>query len=201
VPAPMTEPFPGESMSPHPTAELIAAYLSGALGRPGVAAFESHLAACRPCRLEVTSARRLLRSDTSRRRWFLATAAAAAVVLGLLTRGSLAPPAPDPLRAGGGESADATPVLAAFAPVDGATIPRKHVRFIWAARAGRPLYHLTLTDPTGRALWLHETSDTTVVLPPEISLIPGRAYYWYVDALDAGGSSLTTGTRRFTLGP
>jgi len=197
----MTEPFPGESMSPHPTAELIAAYLSGTLAGPAVAEFESHLAACRPCRLEVTSARRLLRSDTSRRRWLLATAAAAAIALALLTRGSLAPTAQDPLRAGGGEGSDAAPELAAFVPVDGGTIPRNDVRFVWAARAGRPLYQLTLTDPTGRALWLHETSDTAVALPPKTSLIPGRIYYWYVDVLDAGGSSLTTGTRRFTVGP
>ena len=63
------------------------------------------------------------------------------------------------------------------------------------------LYHLTLTDPAGHALWLHETSDTAVAPPPNVSLTPGRTYYWYVDALDAGGSSLTTGTRRFMLGP
>jgi hypothetical protein len=48
-------------------------------------------------------------------------------------------------------------------------------------------------------VWLHETVDTAVSLPPDVALEPGGSYYWYVDALDSDGVSLTTGTRRLTL--
>jgi hypothetical protein len=199
----MTDPFPGEPMSEHPAAELIAAYLSGTLSPPEEAALETHMAGCRPCRHEVTSARRIIRSRTSRRRWLVAaTGAAAVLLLAVLIRGpQVTRPAEEPLRAGGGVEENAAPGLAAFAPADGDTVSREGLHFVWAGHEGRPLYHVTVTDPSGRALWLRETSDTALVLPPEIALDPGRTYYWYVDALDAGGGSLTTGTHRFIVAP
>jgi hypothetical protein len=35
----------------------------------------------------------------------------------------------------------------------------------------------------------------------DVSLSGGGTYFWYVDALDADGRSVTTGTRRFTIAP
>ena len=80
----MTDPFTGEPMSQHPAIELLAAYLSGTLSPPEQATIETHMAACRPCRQEVTSARRLVRSRTSRIRWLVVAPAAAAAVLALM---------------------------------------------------------------------------------------------------------------------
>jgi Putative zinc-finger len=200
---PMADLYSGESMPEHPPAESIAAYLSDTLSPQQVAALEVHLAGCRPCRLEVSSARRIIRSRAARNVWLLtatATAAAAAVLVAVLTRSPQVPSAPpDSLRTRGNVVEDIAPSLAALAPADGATVTRDALRFVWAGHDGRPLYHLTLTDPSGRAVWVRETSDTALKPEPEIGLDPGRSYYWYVDALDAGGTSLTTGPHRFTI--
>jgi hypothetical protein len=72
---------------------------------------------------------------------------------------------------------------------------------VWSSLGGRSLYRLTLTEGSGRAVWLHETSDTSAVVPGDVGLVLGERYYWYVDALDSSGASLTTGTRRFTIAP
>ncbi len=197
----MTDPFTREPMSQHPAIELLAAYLSGTLSPPEQATIETHMAACRPCRQEVTSARRLIRSRTSRTRWLVVAPAAAAAVLALvlLSRGPRAPRSADePVRAR--DVAGATG-LTAFAPADHDTVDGHGLVFIWASQAGRPLYRLTLTDGSGHAVWLRDTSDTAVVLPAEVTLDPRRTYFWFVDALNAEGNSLTTGTRRFTVSP
>jgi hypothetical protein len=129
-------------------------------------------------------------------------AAAAILVIALLGRDRPGTPrATDALRAGGSGDVDAPPALAAFGPADGDTVPRGSLRFVWAGHGGQPLFHLTVTDPAGRALWLQETSDTSLAPPRNIALEPGRTYYWYVDAVDENGGALTTGPRHFTLGP
>jgi len=196
----VTNPLNGESMAAHPAAELIAAYLSGTLSPPEVAAVEGHVAGCRACRQEVTSARRLIRSRPRPNRWWLALpAAAAAAVIIMVGRASGPRAAPDAIRADGGGPAAAG--LTALAPADRQAVPLRRLVFVWASHAGRPVYHLTLMDGAGRAVWLGETPDTTLALPAGVSLDAGQAYYWYVDALDVDGGSLTTGTHRFTAAP
>jgi putative zinc finger protein len=200
-PDPMTDPSPDEPMPEHPPAELMAAYLSGALSPQETVAFEAHVAGCRTCRTEVTTARRILRSTPSGGRWLPLTAAAAILFIALLVNSYGRRGAPDRLRTGGDGEADTVPRLPVIAPADGDTVSPDRLRLVWGGHTGGPLFHVTVTDASGRAVWLRETPDTAVTLPADIELSSGRTYYWYVDALDATGSSLTTGTHRFFVVP
>lgn len=201
----MTDLFSGEPMTDHPATEAIAAYLDDSLPAPDRATLEAHLAWCRPCRQEVTSARRLLETRALRSRWsmMVPVAAAAVLLLALLGRGLLSPlPVEDTVRAGGeAEGADGVPSIQVLSPADWDTVGRDAILFAWAGQAGSPLYRLTLTDAGGRALWVQDTTNTTLTLPVSVTLAPGRTYFWYVDALDSAGRSLTTGTRRFSTAP
>jgi Putative zinc-finger len=200
----VTDPFSGEPMSPHPATESIAAYLSGTLSPPEQTTLETHLARCRPCRQEVTSARRLIGARSPRSRWLWVAPAAAAAVLAvvLLGRGPRATgPVNEPVRSGEEAGPEDGLRLRALAPADRDTVSVRGLVFTWAGQAGRPLYRLTLIDGSGHAVWFQDTSDTTLALPAKVSLDRGKTYFWYVDALDAEGRSLTTGTLRFTSSP
>lgn len=201
----MTDLFYGESMTQHPETEEIAAYLSDGLPAPDRATLEAHLAECRPCRQEVTSARRLLQTRSLRSRWPIMVPAAAAAVLALtiLGRGVLSPGIGEEVVRAGGEAneAEAVPSIQVLSPAGGDPVAGHAILFVWAGQTGQPLYRLTLTDAGGRAVWMGDTSDTTLALPATVTLAPGRTYFWYVDALDSAGRSLTTGTRRFSIAP
>ncbi|HET6795833.1 MAG TPA: zf-HC2 domain-containing protein [Gemmatimonadales bacterium] len=189
-------------MNEHPDTEEIAAYLSHGLPSAGRAKLEAHLASCRDCRREVTSARRLLYTGALRSRWpmVLPAAIAAILALTLLGRWALAPPVERQMVRGPVET-DRAQTIPAFSPLDDAIMARASVRFAWAGQSGRPLYRLTLTDGSGKALWIQNTADTMLSLPADLVLDFGRTYFWYVDALDSTGTSLTTGTRRFSVAP
>jgi len=186
----------------HPSPEQIAAYLSNALAPIERAAMEAHLARCRACRRQVTSAHALLRARPRSIRWIgLAAAAALALVL-------LRPWASRDTSAGGPDIERARPAasagsqaISALTPPDGDTVAAAGARFSWRGPRPELLYHLTLTDPGGRAVWATETRDTTVVLPPNVHLVPGARYFWYVDALGTDAASWTTGTRVFVASP
>jgi hypothetical protein len=192
-------------MSEHPETEAIAAYLNDGLPAPDRATLEAHLAECRPCRQEVTSARRLLEPRSLRSSWsFTVPAAAAAILaLALLGRGFLAPPVEEEVVRGSGQArdADVAPSIRVLSPTDENIIAGHPILFAWTGQMGRPLYRLTVTDGSGRAVWSQDTNDTTITLPAGVSLAPGRTYFWYVDALDSAGRSLTTGSRRFSIAP
>lgn len=192
-------------MTQHPETEEIAAYLSDALPPPARAALEAHLVSCRPCRQEVTSARRLLEARSTRRGWSIMVPAAAAAVLALAILGQavLPPRVEEEVVRGAGEAteAEAVPSIQVLSPAGQGTVGREGILFAWVGQAGRPLYRLTLTDAGGRAVWMGETSDTTLALPATITLVPNRSYFWYVDALDSAGHTLTTGTQTFATQP
>jgi putative zinc finger protein len=197
----VTDLFLGEPMSEHPAVEVVAAYLSGTLASADAAAFEAHLASCRPCRQEMLSAGRLIASHRPRSRGLLVTSLTAAAVLAvvLVARGSRS--AEEPVRGENRVGTERTPGLRALAPADRDTVEGRGLAFTWSSQSGRPLYRLTLTDASGHALWLRDTPDTTLALPLDVALPGGGTYFWYVDALDADGRSVTTGTRRFTIPP
>jgi hypothetical protein len=192
-------------MTEHPPAEAIAAYLSDGLAAPDRATMEAHLAECRPCRTEVTSARQLLEHRSVRRRWemIVPTAAAAVLAFALLGRGVLRPPV-EQEAVRGSEAAnevEAASSIQVLSPTNEATVSGRAVPFAWVGQPGRLLYRLTLTEGSGRAVWSQDTNDTTITLPASITLVPGRHYFWYVDALDSAGRTLTTGTRTFSTQP
>ena len=191
----------GEAMDEHPSGEEVAAYLSGRLSPQDRNDFDSHLADCRPCRQEVTSARELIRSRTPRRRLasvgIVAVAATIAVVLlspDWFTRGN-----DDITRARNDQgTAPVAEEIRVVAPRNGAVIARSPA-FVWHALPGRTLFRISLTTADGAEIWSGETSDTSIVVPPEVTLEKSRTYLWLIDALDADGQSLTSGTHEFRL--
>lgn len=201
----MTDLHSGEPLSEHPAAEEIAAYLSDTLSPGSRVTVEEHLAECRECREQVTSARRLLRQHRSpnRRVWLVPAAAAAILAVAVVLRSPVrAPVGAEPLR---GDSsvlaADGALRIGVVAPVEGDTVGPTPVVFIWRSQVGKPLYRLTLTEGSGREVWAAETGDTTLALPSSASLEPGRPYFWVVDALGGDGRSLTTRNHRFLTRP
>lgn len=201
----VTDFYSGEPVTEHPAAEDIAAYLSGQLAPGASSALDAHLADCRECRRLVVSSRRLLRTHRapSRLIWLVPPAAAAVLALVLLAR----VPGPDPwggepLRsdsaAAGSEPTIAIPIVF---PAEGSMVRADAMVFVWRARAGGPLYRLSLTDAAGRELWSGETTDTILAPPARVLLEPGQTYFWTVDALTADGLSLTTRSKRFTVTP
>jgi len=186
----------------HPSAEDLAAYLSGSLPAPEALHLESHLSDCWPCRQEVIGGRRLLRSRPYDRRWLLVPAAAAAVLaLVLLRPGPAGEPGDGPLRAVGQQGQESARTLDVVSPAEGDTADVGGPSFIWRAARGEPLYRMTIADRTGRTLWTGDTSDTTLTPPPSLRLDRGSKYFWYVDALDVQGRSVTTGAQSFHTAP
>ena len=196
----VTDPPEDEQLADHPSSELIADYLNGKLLPAGLAAFESHMAECRDCRQQVTSARLLLATYRTRRRnWKIPAAAAAALAWLVLARPT--EPEREIVRAGAesARSESATAALRIVAPTDGDTLDTNGLVFVWHNQPGQPLFRLSLSDASGRELWAKDTRDTTLVLPANVILAPGRTYFWNVDALGADGRSHAARTQRFTL--
>jgi Putative zinc-finger len=179
----------------------MAAYLSGALPSNDRASFEAHLADCRTCRGQVTSARRLLATHRTRRPlvWAVPLAAAAMLAWLVFLPSPRQGPPMDALRGRRDSTgADAAAALRVITPANRDTLDRARVAFLWHSAPGQPLFRLTLSDGTGKELWSAETRDTTLVLPTTVFLDPGHTYFWYVDGLGADGRSLTTRTQRFS---
>jgi len=200
----VTDSATGETVSEHPTSEAMAAYLGGAMPQGERATLESHLAECRACRHEVTSARRVItRLDLRRRLWRAAPiAAAAAIALLVLVPRRDGGRANDLMR--GPDSADASlgrELIGVLTPVNDATVAAGPVVFSWRRAAPRLLYRLTITEAGGAAVWTAETTDTTLTLPGDVRLAPAQTYFWLVDALGPDGRSLTTRTQRFSTPP
>lgn len=188
--------------SGHPSTEDLAAYLGGALPAGESLQLESHLSNCWACRQEVIGARRLLRSHPPDRRWLVVPAAAAAILTLLLLRpGPTRQPGDESLRAGGGLAQESARMLTVVSPIQGDTAEVSEISFVWRATPGEPLYRVTIADRTGCTLWTGDTSDTTLAPPPGVRLDRGSRYFWYVDALDVEGRSVTTGTRSFHTAP
>jgi len=190
------------TMTHHPTDEEVAAYLSGTLPGGEREAVEAHLAECRACRLQVTSARRLLRTRPERRQRVMAASLAAAAVIAVVLLVPRPPgSAPDPDRGGRAGEPGLAQALRAITPSDGDTVSRGALRFSWRSEPGDPLYRLTITTSGGEAVWSHDTNDTTVAPPADRRFTLGGKYFWFVDALDASGRSLTTGPRTVWIVP
>ncbi len=194
----MTDRHSGD-LPAHPSAEDLAAYLSGGLSETDRHGLEAHLSACLGCRREVTTASRLLRTRPGGRPWRVVLPIAAAAVLALVLLVPRSRTSPETVRAPN-DGREGAPSIVATSPADGDTVAAAIV-FAWHPQLGELLYRLTLTDRTGRGIWTTDTSDTTLVLPPGVRLDRGGRFFWYVDALDGEGRSLTTGTQSFWTSP
>lgn len=192
--------FTDNPSSTHPDTEAIAAYLSAGLSPAERADLEAHLTRCRACRNEVTSARELLPHRRAGRQWRLIVPAAAAAAVVLVLVGSLRNRGlreSERLREGRTLTPDLAPAITPVAPAADESVARDRLAFVWRRQANDPLYRFTVTDVSGRVVWVAETSDTALALPAGVSLGGGREYLWYVDALGSDGQSVTTGIRRF----
>ena len=187
----------------HLTSEEVAAYLDNTLSEKECALVKSHLADCDACRKEVVSVSKLLAGAPRPRRRIIAfsTLAAAAALMFLLVRPSLdSTSAPGgPLRAPdtGSMSADA-PGIRAIAPI-GPRTNATGIVFSWHPASPGATYRFTLTNALGGKILVDSTSDTTIALPRETSLLENRDYHWYVDVLQPDGSSATTGITSFRV--
>ncbi|HEX5820053.1 MAG TPA: zf-HC2 domain-containing protein [Gemmatimonadales bacterium] len=186
----------------HLPATTVAAYVQGELEAAARDEAESHLATCATCRHELVEVGRLVAKRERERLGKMALGVAAVASL-MLVVGVLRTSVP---RAGDRGAVERAPApggaraVTALSPGIDATLPSgRDVRFTWHAVAGGSTYRLTLLSESGALLWATATGDTTVSLPDDIQLAPSGAYFWYVDALSADGSTLTSGARRFAV--
>ena len=164
--------------------DQIAAVADGSLAPDARAAVLPHVASCSRCREAVASVARVLADPAvaqelvvsrSGRRWYrIAVPLAAAAVLLLL----LSSPGDDgPTHRGPPPPPATTP--APRSPI-GVVAAVHDLR--WSPVAGADRYRVTVFDATGGVVYATEASDTAIAFPDSVTLIPGAAYLWKVDA-------------------
>lgn len=199
----MIEQTTGGSSSEHRSPEEIAAYLCDELHGVDRERFQAHLAECRACRWEVTSAQRLTRARPRETGRGIALAAAIILAAALVTldvRGRGAGRQPEAERRATERAAGAQ-TIEIVSPGDGRADASPPVVFVWRGRPGNFVYRVTLSADDGRTLWTGDTRDTTITLPPTVRLDRGARYFWYVDALESDAHSSTSGVHRFSTPP
>jgi len=173
---------------------------------------EAHLDGCPQCRYELAEVARAAESARGgsgiarrapARRWLplVLTGALAASLAGvaLIRRSSISKDQliTQPVRAPSVGEGRAR--IGIVSPGENATTPAHGIGFTWRALAS-DFYRITVLTESGEPVWTLETPDTSVTLPTKISLLPGRAYFWHVDAITAGISA-STGSHRFRVSP
>ena len=171
--------------------ETLAALAEGTVVAAGRPAALAHLAACERCRKTVASVARALADPelaaeiravdevpaSPVRRWVPAALGVGAVAALLLL--IIPPKLEDP------ESPHRAPPITA-APAPQALAPVGHVsraeKLRWTPVEGADRYRVTLFDEDGSVRYEAEQADTSVTLPPSVTLVPGRTYAWRVDA-------------------
>ncbi|PYO41195.1 MAG: hypothetical protein DMD29_05350 [Gemmatimonadetes bacterium] len=164
----------------------VAAFVDGQSAGAAREATVAHLAGCARCRAMVASVARLAAAEGVAleapaaqplwRRWQVPVAAAAALLLVVLTwpRGN------DQI----GTGHRAPTITAAAAPVPLAPVAAvAEARVLrWSAVPGADRYHVTLFDAGGRVRYESQLADTVATLPDSIALVPGQPYLWSVEA-------------------
>ena len=188
------------SSAPHLLPAELTAWLTAGRAASGAGRIGAHLADCAECRGEAIEVARMLRAVERPRRWKVGGLALAATVLFALWFGT-GDPAPSPVvRGPSAEDAAVATALTPIAPI-GAVRRAGSLAFAWHRTPAAAEYRFTLLDGEGTVIWTDVTADSTAVLPLEISLVPGAEYFWYVDALQANGTSTTSRAQAFRLVP
>jgi hypothetical protein len=155
-----------------------------------------HVMACGACRGEFEQLRALRAAEdrpahVRRQLWKAAASVAVLLGAGLLWR-TRQQPAPEEYRGG----AEAVVVVG---PI-GATPVQAPLAFVWHAVPGVAAWRFELLEADGGAVLLSATSaDTVLALPDSVLLEPGRAYAWWVQAVDSGGAQPRSAAVRFIL--
>ena len=168
---------------------------------------EIHIDQCASCRSEIVALSRIAHPEASargsgtgrRRLWWLPAVAAAVVVAAIsLPRLTTAPSAPDTAqRSRRITDADGGSQLAVVAPDDDTTVRGGPLAFTWHS-TNADVYRFTLTTDSGDPVWSKDSGDTSIVLPDSVTLQPGRAYFWSVQAI-GNGITAKTGVRRLQI--
>jgi hypothetical protein len=164
----------------------VAAYLGRSLSVADRERIESHLSQCDFCRDAVVATQDAVSQSRKPRRIAIASLAAVAAVMALIVAPRFTalrdkPVMRDPAESVAIHAYDAK-VVAGSSPV-----------FAWSGVTAADHYELTLTDAEGFRIWSGETRDTTIVLPASVSLVTGKSYVWYADAVLADGTRISTG--------
>lgn len=171
--------IPDDSTISHPSEAELAAYLGGELSGPELERLEAHLAGCPTCRQEIIDSMEILRGRTPVRWRLVAPIAAAAAVAVLLFPVLVADDVP---TGSVGHREAPAEVLTAPAPIFPVGDVAAAATFIWTRVAGADRYRVTLFSSAGTVLWQTTTTDSTISLPPSLTLAPGEAYLWQVEA-------------------
>ncbi len=183
----------------HLTPEMIAAYLGQEVSGDGQQAVQQHLLTCKECRVDLAEASDLGR-ERRRVRWMaVGLPAAAAAVLAVVLLGPSMRDVTDDTPVLRGEQAEGTVLFEAVSPINGTEVSRDSLLFRWRSEGAQAHYVMTLTDENGDIVWTTGTSDTTLGLSQNVSLVSGQEYFWYVDALLEGARSSTTGVQEFLV--
>lgn len=186
-------------MDPHLSADDIAALIDDDLPADRRAAVGAHLAVCGECRSELVAASELVDSAPAKPRipvrWLAGAAAVIAVIaiLPLVRSRSAAPPA-NAQRA----TSRSTTSIQTIGPTSGAKVVPESLTFSWRPLPSVVTYHLFVTDSAGTPVYSLTTGDT-IAETTDAHLSPGSRYYWYVDALAADGSSVTSAQVGFSV--
>jgi hypothetical protein len=208
----------------HLTESEISGYLDRDLAADEYDRVERHLDECADCRFEVSAVADLLETESaqaafdpgapptaeagtahggpSRRGWRLplgaGVLAAAALAVLVLVRADGEPVGQDTTGIQRFER-DQPAALQAHQPTEGSILTREEIRFAWSPSEGAT-YQIVLTAEDGALIWSETVEDTSVALPPTVSLADEQTYYWYVDAREAG-SVRRTPVRSFLIRP
>jgi hypothetical protein len=209
---------PAAEPTNHPSESVLAAYLDGDLAADERVELEAHLEQCDLCRRALGDTVTVLdghdthtsenlslaarsRPRRSRVAWLATGAVLAASIAGVAVLRFPNRPARDvesPTRDVRFDASDERiPLLAAIAPASAATDVTAHPTFIWASK-GVDRYNFKVLAEDASTIWSRDVSDTTLLLPANVELEPGRSYFWRVDAMSAGIVA-STRARRFTI--
>jgi hypothetical protein len=181
----------------------IAAYLEHRLDDASRRAVEAHLVECVECRHEVMEGQRVLRGvPHARGRRPIALlgmlAAAAVLVFAVLPRGGTHD-GPAAERSAQTSIEGAPSPIVVVEPLDSARLGGDPATFVWRSSPGVSLYQVTLTDERGHVLWSVSTRDTVLSRADAPDARSSTRYYWYVDALRADGSTVSSGVHGFRV--
>jgi len=188
----------------HLTAAEVAAYLDRDLGNEARARVEEHLDACAACRAELATSMDVADSwraspakpeqQTRASRWRIAALAtplalaAAGLALMILPRAPGRGSEASALRAG--DMSEGRGAIEAVEPLPNSEIASTNSKFVWR-KVPASVYRLAVMTETGDSVYVTDTQDTSVVLPPSVHLEPGQNYFWSVVGIDNGVESTT----------
>ena len=193
----------------HVTSEDLAGYLEHRLDRESALRVESHMGDCAACRADLVQIRALIGALPSSResphryrswprRGWLAAAALVVAALVPLARSAERRHGQAPVMRTAPSSAARIAVVAPDPAAQDRPVDPEKVVFTWRAVDGAGTYRITVTDSAGTPVFTTPTTDTSITAPPDLRLVHGGSYLWYVDALRSDGTTWSTGVQSFS---